>query len=1666
MEEFIYGMMDFNVMVDGRCCKRFSCSASPRWISRRILLTSNRPTVRSANLRYPQPPFVFPITPPSTAGLETLAARDHTDDESQRDSLWTAKSPLASPLRDTTEHRQPPQPPVTDLEHNHKRAFAHADLDEQHASPLGSDIGAFRIIIERPGTDRPKTTEGRPNLIPTLEVPIPSWRLGTPRFSTRGTAFLRGSSYAPTEDIRSSVFSFNDTSRESSVHGLNTLHVSKRAARRHSHASPQPRSLHVNSSNVPDTPPLPSPMAAAMRPRVIEPSMFDELTFKPACDDRALVRYSTQNGSITAATPARLVAEITSQTFLDYDLLSDFFLTYRSFLAPCDLLAMLVSRLRWALHRNDEIGMVVRVRTFVALRHWILNYFMDDFVVDYDLRKTFCNLINTFVEEILQLADAEKNQVKILGELKKCWRRTCALYWDGLDLSVSAKQDSPIFPGGIAGSRDPDLTPDNLAARPDSGPPRLDNIFDHDNTTRESYNFFADMSCAEPVDPVRPYVRPESDIITEQLATPQSPTSLMSEEAISCSFPSRSKAGRLETSTRGPHPVPARSSPGTVVPLLYSKSVSTNRRPTHAHKRSGSFSDSLRLKAGHGDVSVLAAIQQSTDLLMSVPYAGSLVRGNLFPPGQAFVEVIAPATPAEALRATTYFQKQDIISQRPSAMSAPGMKKLLGSVRRALGSKGNAVMSSCASPTQGAFPSITPLGPQGASVRLPGTAVVPQVRAQRTPLRIDLLGAGIAEDFKQAVREDAEAEADERDRCNSGSIGLAFGAHDLYPSVDGEASNAETSYRNRAPLSGITGGSKSIVIFDDTLQNPGTIMAGVLGVNPSTDTFTDPYMARAGGPTPPSTPPEQQIGQPRRSSHLLGQPRVMGNRSLSLERTPSLVHDLQEPSLTEQSPSYPRQLPSRPSVHSFGRSKRSVSLRRYASFHSGFTRHMTERSFDATTFSGSADRDSSDLSPAPLHTLRRRPGGNLRAVNNAGDLNPSMLRRARSIGSLDEYSDSARSSYGPGEDRAQSFRPLSNNTYSSMNPRKFSLGILAGPSAKRPVSLFSTHSSQPPMRPSFEKEAAKLAQIPDDVDDDGGVESALLKLEGKYDETRRSRNSDLNEEGHESKDLSNLEHHQAETISVPEIGTSTRQHRREDFLGNSFAPVAVSKPEVYRPQQLSGVGKDLKLAVYQPRYAQLSTETSDAKRVAESYSSIPLLQRSSSYDGVTHESSMAWGGASVLKDASEERCANAEVASISSHSSYELILETESLKNLKATKNVKHESREESFLESDSDGGSDLSSEMSMDAIPGSEHLPKLTFPPMAGAVLTELALPPGPLQTSPTNSITMGQALSLEPKLQSPQLYFEQLRQGGPDKALPPTPQITPTMTKAARDGHWGPEEQALPSLATVQPMQASRQNSVHLPFILAFDSQVLAQQFTLVEKDALNEIDWKELIDMRWQTNISKSRSWVDFLRTQDARGVEVVISRFNIVCKWAISEIVLTRNIEERVRCIIKYIHIAAHCRAYRNYATLYQIIVALTSTEVSRLKTTWSYVSAADKTTFKELETLVQPMRNFHNLRAEMEGSGVDSGCIPFIGVYTHDLLFNSQRPSVIAGTPTSEPLVNFERCRTSATIVKNLLRLLEASQLYTFRPVEGVTERCLWMAALGDEEIRRLGDGIE
>jgi hypothetical protein len=755
------------------------------------------------------------------------------------------------------------------------------------------------------------------------------------------------------------------------------------------------------------------------------------------------------------------------------------------------------------------------------------------------------------------------------------------------------------------------------------------------------------------------------------------------------------------------------------------------------------------------------------------------------------------------------------------------------------------------------------------------------------------------------------------------------------------------------------------------------------------------------------------------------------------------------------------------------------------------------QSFDATTYSeGSVGDVSDDAVPQPLRVLRRRPGGDLRAVNKVGDLDAGPLRKSRSVGSLSTFTDSIQSSYIHTVDPDSSgFVDVGSSDFSRDGAKTFSLGAIAEQKPKRELSLFSTHSSKPIMRPSFEAEAQKLAQIPDNPEDEGGVEAALLKLEGKYE-----KKSVVSFVGSKTRPVANLEQPGDGAANQADASREEKLDHRHVQVEDEFL---LSPPRP--PSATPGHGQNsLVVPSVQKSDNDGQSFLSDDSHV--SYSSIPLLER-----GLTDEArsrrtaTQEWTNRSILQGPEEETPTPLERNPLDSqHPSYDFVRKTDSLERIAPGQTVPAESdprqsTEQSFLDVESDNDTDLSSEMSLefvgsndddDFFPSAKHTAPGGNLPLDCQTDNSAAakLQPDLTEATPSPPITLAQALEMGPSnmLKIPMVHEHQL---WGEKPLPPTPDTTPTSIAApysigqtSENDPTGTKEalRNAPTLDIPDPVPRladppRNKYSVHLPFILAFDSEVLAQQFTLVEKDALNEIDWKDLIDMKWKNAEQKgtnTRSWVSFLRDTDARGVEVVIARFNIMVKWAVSECVLTQDLEERARCIIKYIHIAGHCRRYRNYATASQLTIALTSPEVSRLTKTWALVPPSDIKTLRDLEALISPTRNFYNLRREMEGGGsagaasTDIGCIPFVGIYTHDLLFNAQRPSEIASSPTTAPLVNFERCRMAAGVVKTLLRLLEASTNYPFQPIEGVTERCLWMGALSDEEIRKLADTLE
>ncbi|ODV95640.1 hypothetical protein PACTADRAFT_50337 [Pachysolen tannophilus NRRL Y-2460] len=270
---------------------------------------------------------------------------------------------------------------------------------------------------------------------------------------------------------------------------------------------------------------------------------------------------------------------------------------------------------------------------------------------------------------------------------------------------------------------------------------------------------------------------------------------------------------------------------------------------------------------------------------------------------------------------------------------------------------------------------------------------------------------------------------------------------------------------------------------------------------------------------------------------------------------------------------------------------------------------------------------------------------------------------------------------------------------------------------------------------------------------------------------------------------------------------------------------------------------------------------------------------------------------------------------------------------------------------------------------------------------------------------------------------------------------------------------------------------SDIHISFVLNYDSEALAKHFTVIEKDALLEIDWKELIEQRWNQSIEPINSWLELLLDSErTKGVNLVISRFNLMINWIISEVLLTKKQSERKMVISRYIHIAQYCKDLQNFSTLMQIVLALTSTKISSLRDTWNSVDPGDILILKNLETITSPLNNFKNLRYQLNNLIPSKGCIPFLGLYLSDLIFNAERPnffikdcspndsniscqdkSVIADI-SCDKLINFAKFRTLANIVKSLVQCIEWSKLYNFKMDNEILSRCLYIQSLSENEM--------
>ena len=1476
------------------------------------------------------PPPLMPLTAP--ADLNSHPVFDQQADPPISQSKVSARSATTSPgvrapLPGQVARTIARRPTIETLRNRHGRSRSFS-ATEDHQAAMAGRSKTLKIVINRPGTAGKVSEKSEPSpqpFSPTLEVPIPHYKLGKPRFSTNGTLVMRASSYT------------HDSASASELSGLDAPTLRQEAANgaiTTGNTLSDVQGRHTTSSG----------SGSTIREH-IGAEIYDALA--DVYDDPDVVRYSHNAREITAATPARLIAQISSESFMDYELVSDFFLTFRSYMSISLAMDLLLARLRWAINRQEDDGRIIRVRTFAALRHWILNYFADDFIPHRKLRVRFCGEINQLYREVAIRTTMGTSDLKVLRDLKRCWNGRCSMYWDSDDFDVDGDQDNELLPG---------VTDDAEIEKtaPSDGPPPLPR-----NVRTVSNSSWFNVPPA-PATKVPQHTRQNSSK-GESLASEQSL------QAKSCALPSGLlRPADLPAAQRGTQPVPVQlrrpNANGTLEVQVghlghrrAAPSMDSDREPTPKAQRSSVFPLS----------------------------DGSLIRGSVYAPSAPFVQIISsPSAPSMSKFETP--QEQIIKQQRqgsPNSSQSPGVKNIFGSLRKALAGKHahsdmSLVTVSAPIPVDEPTPprAHLPLNLSKSHDELRSRAHAIQNKGQ---LRIDLLCAQVAQNYELLFPHAKYAKYIPAFPTQQ----LVRPATENGPRAAVHPTLLTPDLRHDRLPSHTTAHSGSILIVNDT--GMGAPLA--TGALPTHSELRAAYEAQA---SPKRVRMQQEtvglgIGEqqksrpnladvsPQRSSDALGS-MMSPHRDVLVESEHTATMD--EPAFPASSPGPQDDTPVR-------------------------TAPTERRTKEMESTENLKAKDMPEIGSSPPlgqpNGLRRRPGGDLRKVENVHDL-PQHQHH--------ESVDTTITAASP----VLSFLDMDE----ADNAPKLS---------KKTVSMINTHSSQH-LRPSFEKAVAGFSHIPDD--DDGGLEATLLKLEGRYE-----------------KESPPLPQHPLDALerrrSMPEMSNRDTFHSGEPsgpLSARQFKNATLPRGSIDDFDLQDGV-----ITWEQPIDSGRASQQSSIFGMPSGYDEngptenpIPLLQRDTNSAVASVVATPADLQAKSMPDVLhlEQRSEQVGFRGEAHH----------------ARPGTADESAQ-SFLLDEDENLSDLSSEISVDVINYNPNA-KPSSPMFAapGTAVSGLEIPSHPL--------TYASVVNLAP----PEMARE---------------------SSAARGSHQPYVHLPLPKTMTQSPTAPQFGNRTsggpaHIPFILAADSQTIAQQMTLIEKSALTEIEWSDLVNMRWDNTSPRVLDWAEYLTKADINGVDLVITRFNLVSRWVRSQIVMTHDIEERAQVITKYIHVAAHARRLHNYATMVQITIGLTSTDATRLTKTWERVPEPDKSLLKNMERLVQPVRNFHELRLEIESADFSDGCIPFIGLYVHDLTYNAQKPAIIPRKEKKEgkregsedPLINFERFRTAAVIVKGLLRLIDASSRYHFEPIEGLVERCLWMASLPDDKIYALSRALE
>lgn len=1331
-------------------------------------------------------------------------------------------------------------------------------------------------------------------------------------------------------------------------------------------------------------------------------SIFDDYRYFPSLkhDQESVVKFDANNDDfINHATLKALVVQLTSPEVIDYNLICDFFLTYRTFSDSHTVMLLLLTRLVWSLQYvnsfksdTERIGKLVLVRTFVVLRHWIQNYFVDDFEPDAKLSDAFVAAVNAITQESSLVRANMVFELKILTDLKIHWLSQVNEFHNaGIALDSPQAVYSTPLPSSADYANSKKLSKSNTEASIHTNPSfrRSAMLSLYDQKTHHKCLIFEDSN-----------VNDENPQLSVNNLLAQHKSSRISLNVKLQEFHTKNSK-RLEVRK----------------PASKLKAASTK------HNYMSLTDSSLVLKK------ISPRATAGTLEKDGVVPVGFSTNGHVKLPSSKITQII-PCTPVKKMEYTL----------RDDGSSSPKRKSSDCSDDDDIARKKS--IKKIVEGWKMSFNINEPKESQDQTFRLPSSpvsAVSPDVSMRQIGNRVDILSARIIDELEYLIRfyitKNTINESEDKDVINKATI-------EYSNPVGADVSKVyeENIILNSTP-DRISHSDESNKLYEKDLT---TQDLSELNIEKIDNLFSQDDIVVSDNiddhlHTPSNISVDHLCEQsPSNSESNRSKKSSFGGRvtslnwndegALNFENSALIEEDMNKSILKKVEFDNDRLI--KTSTQYFDVSSEAPEV---AAFYE-LKGEISNSSDLNSSYLENYDEEVADLGIAMSPQSMKRQL-TLQRISLSEHLGTSTVNKRLSMlsrnssGSLLKR-DSAKSYLSYDSAFSVSSTPKPDSQHGANLKKKFGYQNLrkmahlgydenggaiksSSSSVGLPFTLRATSIHSHMSRTSLNRKSLRfstlcaLTELPfSDHRESGGSFAKMSNVTTDY-----------------SRKLSNLNNSSVFSLNNQDRHNSSKDNVKNSSDRSSMNSVAIPGISTYALKELAAI-PDESFSTKNP--IQFALYKLEGKDKLDSSSADTSMTKDTSEDGIRH-----------TVGAEKE---NKDPTSASQEWSKKTITEEEHVDT-------------EDILD-------EINNAVTEDAIGYSSDIEDELRRRPVTPIQTTLK----PAINASTSTPTMNALLMSVPSSEN----------------MSPLSLLNP---KVVLDGYSLTSEH----LSVVNVMSSA----LHISFVLSYDSKTIAEHFTLIEKDMLQEIDWKELIELQWNKELTPVNSWLEIIVNENYysknKGVNLVIARFNLMVNWIISEILLTKGEEERISLISRYIHIAYHSMNMQNFATLMQVILALTSEKVTKLKSTWKNLPPGDILTLKNLEELASPLKNFINIRLCTNNFQPSKGCVPFVGLYLSDLIFNAERPKFVKKSANVAPppaandsferslsigdstvsgelaeendkLINFSRFRTSVHIVKSLSQCIEWSTNYDIPVHDELLLKCLYIKSLDEEEM--------